>query len=75
MTAPSTSDNETYNGYLIVSRSRHLGPGAWAYTVEIKSPDGNWLPTITDHDNTWETSEAAVAEGMRTGRSVVGRHR
>ncbi|GAB3368344.1 hypothetical protein GCM10027431_13700 [Lysobacter rhizosphaerae] len=73
MIPPSTSDQENYNGYLIVSNSRYLGPHAWTYTVEIQTPNGKWLPTIKDHDNTFDTSEAAVAEGMRAGRSVVGR--
>lgn len=74
MIPPSTSDNENYNGYLIISRSRYLGPNAWTYTVDIQAPDGKWLPPVADHDNTWDSSEAAVAEGMRTARSIVGRH-
>ena len=73
MIPPSTSDQETYKDHLIVSNARKLGPNAWAYTVEIQTPGGKWLPTIKDHDHTFDTAEGAVAEGMRTGRSVVGR--
>lgn len=73
MIPPSTSDQETYKNHLIVSNARKLGPSEWVYTVEIQTPNGKWLPTIKDHDHTFDTSEAAVAEGMRTGRSVVGR--
>lgn len=72
-TPPSTSEHENYKGHLIISRSRYLGPNAWTYVVDIQSPDGPWLPPISDHDHTFDTSEAAVAEGMRVGRSVVGR--
>lgn len=75
MIPPSTSNSETYKGHLIVSNARRLGPSAWTYSVEVQTPDGSWLPTIRDHDNTWDTAEAAVAEGMRTGKSLVGRHK
>jgi len=73
MNSSSTSDQETYQGYLIVSNARKLGPSAWGYTVEIQAPGGSWLPTIKDHDHAFSTAEAAVAEGMRTGRATVGR--
>ncbi len=71
MTPSSTADSCEHNGHLVHVRAKSIGD-AWTYTVDIKTPDGDWLPPITDHDHAYETSEIALAEGMSVGKRVAG---
>lgn len=71
MIASSAADSCEYNGHLVHVRAS-LIDNAWTYTVDIKTPEGNWLPPISDHDHVYDTSDAALAEGMSVGKHVAG---
>lgn len=69
---PSTYDSVTQNHYGIHARASQPAPGSrWIVTVDIQRPDGTWLPTIRNHDETYETAAAALAAGIEHGQHFV----
>jgi len=64
---------ETYKGHLIVVEAKHLAEDSWTYTVDIRLPDGNWLPTISDDDHTYEGATIALTSGLSDGKEQVDR--
>ena len=66
-----TSDQEQYNNHLIVVTARQVGD-AWTYDLDIQLGETkDWLPSRTDNDHVYDTSEAAVRAGMEAGRGIA----